>query len=88
MSRLWRWLSIAMGLLVTLLTALLRLTAHQKKAAYERAAHQERRADTAEARIKQRQRADEASQTAKQEGDRRVEEAVDRARTGRRDHFE
>lgn len=87
-GRLKVWALAAVGILAGVLYALLGITKRQRDKAREESERQERRAETAEARNQQRQQADKASQTAKEEGDKRVQEAVDRARTGRRDHFE
>lgn len=46
------------------------------------------RADSAERVVQSRDRADKAASNAKEEGDARIDEAVGRARAGRRDHFE
>ena len=46
------------------------------------------RADSAEHVVDSRKRADDANEKAKENGDAEVQDAVDRARTGRRDHFE
>lgn len=48
----------------------------------------EQRANTIKERIKQRDRVIQADQKAKQEGETHVEKAVERARSGSRDHFE
>jgi len=86
-GKLYRWAAKGLGLLVAGLLVMLKVTQRQRDRAAEKAEKQERRADTAEARIEQRQRAYSASKAAKETGDARVEEARDKARTGNRDHF-
>lgn len=88
MNTLWKWVSGLLGLALALMVAAFKLVSHQKARAEGRADSEQTRADSAEARIDQRDRAEQASTEAKQEGERRIEEAVERAGTGRRDHFE
>lgn len=82
------WLYGAVGLLIAALVAALKIVGLQRDNAKRKAEAEATRADTAEKRIEQRQKADTASSTAKEEGEKNVQEAVDRARTGKRDHFE
>jgi flagellar biosynthesis/type III secretory pathway M-ring protein FliF/YscJ len=88
MGRLWKWLSTALAGLLVVLGGLLEVTRRQKERAETKAKRQATRADTAEARIEQRRRADQASDQAKEEGDARVEQVRDEARSGSRRHFE
>lgn len=83
----YRWAAKILAGLAAVLMVWLNVTQRQRDKAQEKAEKQERRADTAEARIEQRQQADSASKAAKETGDARVEEARDNARTGNRDHF-
>ena len=87
MGIIYRWAAKILAGLVAVLLVWLNATQRQRDKAEEKAQNQERRADTAEARIDQRHKADEVSQTAKETGDARVEESRDKARTGSRDHF-
>ena len=87
MGKLWQFAAAALGGLVILLSGLLALTARQKAKAQGKAQRQERRADSAQTSIKQREAAHDASAKAKEAGDATVEEARDRARRGTRDHF-
>lgn len=82
------WLYGAAGLVLAGLLAALKIVGIQRDRARESAKTEAARADTAEKRIEQRQKADAASSTAKEEGEKHVQEAVDRARGGKRDHFE
>lgn len=88
LSRLWQIVAGAAAGLTAILYGMLKWTQHQRAKAEAKAAAQTQRANTAEERIDQRTRADDASRTAKEEGDKHVEQALERARTGRRDHFE
>ena len=76
-----------LGALLGVMYVALRVVAGQKRAAQERAEQAERRAETAEARARLQQKAEAANQQAKIEGDKHVEEAVEKARSGNRDHF-
>lgn len=87
-SRLWKWLAAAGGAVITVLIIALNWTRRQRDKAEEHADRQKERADTAETRIKQRDRVRQADKDAKRKGEQDVEKAVDRARSGRRDHFE
>lgn len=82
------WLYGAVGLVIAGLVAALKIVGLQRDNAKRKAEAEATRADTAEKRIEQRQKADTASSAAKEEGEKNVQEAVDRARTGKRDHFE
>lgn len=88
MSKIWQLLAAAMGFFALVLGALLKGAQWQRDAAVERAEKQKRRADTSEERIEQRQAADDASASAKEEGDKHVESVRNEARSGKRDHFE
>lgn len=66
----------------------LRVVSGQKHEAQQQAEQANRRAENAEARIVQRQKAETANQAAKTEGEKHVQDAIDRARTGDRSHFE
>ncbi len=83
----YRWLAKILGGLSAVLLVWLNVTQRQRDKEADKANRQERRADTAEQRIEQRQQADSASKAAKETGDARVEEARDKARTGDRSHF-
>ena len=65
----------------------LHLRRSRDRARDERDEH-ESRADSAEHVVRSRDRADKAASKAKEEGDAEVQDAVDRARAGSRDHFE
>ena len=65
----------------------LHLRRSRDRARDERDEH-ESRADSAERAVRSRDRADKAASRAKEEGDAELQDAVDRARDGRRDHFE
>lgn len=82
------WLYGAVGLVIAGLVAALKIVGLQRDNAKRKSEAEATRADTAEKRIEQRHKADTASSTAKEEGEKNVQEAVDRARTGKRDHFE
>ena len=86
LGKLWQFAAAALGGLVILLGGLLALTSRQKAKAQAQAKRQERRADSAQDSIKQREEANDASAKAKEVGDATVEEARDRARRTR-DHF-
>lgn len=88
LGRIWKYLAAAGAGIAAGLWFLLQLTQRQRDRARLQAERQKRRAATAEQRIDQRRQADQASRQAKEEGDANVQEAIDRARTGRRDHFE
>ncbi|MDW0357802.1 hypothetical protein Q8G38_00570 [Halomonas venusta] len=88
MSKIWQLLAAVLGVISLVLGVLLKGAQWQRDAANERAAKQKRRADTSEERIEQRQAADNASASAKIEGDRHVESVRNEARSGKRDHFE
>ncbi|HAR08374.1 hypothetical protein [uncultured Cobetia sp.] len=87
MSRLWQIAAGILGLAAAVLAFMLQGAQRQRDSARERAERQARRADTAEQRIAQREAADVASAKAKKEGEHRVEQVRDEARSGRRDHF-
>ena len=65
----------------------LHLRRSRDRARDERDEH-ESRADSAEHVVDSRKRADDANEKAKENGDAELQDAVDRARAGRRDHFE
>lgn len=88
MTELVTWAIGLMTLLVATLGGLLARSNSKRNEEAYRASREKRRADAAESRIQHYRAAEEASRQAKQEGDHRVQEAVDRARSGRRDHFE
>lgn len=88
LSALKRWLTTGVVALVALLYVLAQMFRTQRDNARRDAEAAKQEAATAQARIAQRQAADQASSQAKTEGDRRVEEAVQRARAGDRSHFE
>lgn len=87
MGVIYRWAAKILAGLSAVLLVWLNVTQRQRDTAEEKAEIQKRRADTAEERIGQRQKADSASKAAKETGDERVEEARSKARTGDRDHF-
>lgn len=87
LDNLKRWLSAAFAAIVAGLLLALKIISGQRDKAREQAKRDSERADTAEKRIENRKQAYDASDQAKAEGDRRVKEAVDRARAGNRDHF-
>lgn len=74
--------------LIGVLYIAVRIVSGQKQAAQHRADQAERKAENAEARIVQRQKAEAANQQAKVTGEENVEKAVERARSGDRRHFE
>lgn len=88
LSKLWQWLAAMLGVIAAYALVLLKVRERQLDDARDDAKESEQRADTAETRIEQRDKANEANAQAKEEGDRHVQEAVDRARSGSRDHFE
>jgi hypothetical protein len=79
MGKLWQFAAAALGGLVILLSGLLALTARQKAKAQGKAQRQERRADSAQTSIKQREAAHDASAKAKEAGDATVEQALRRS---------
>lgn len=87
-SQIKAWIAAAVAGVIGVLAALLKITQIQRDNARREAEIAKQQAETLEARIKQRQAAEEASQQAKAEGDKRIEEAVQRARAGDRSHFE
>ncbi len=87
-SQIKAWIAAAVAGVIGVLAALLKITQIQRDNARREAEIAKQQAETLEARIKQRQAAEEASAKAKAEGDKLVQEAVERARSGRRDHFE
>lgn len=86
-SKIKSYAVVILSALIGIMYVALRVVAGQKESAQKRATEAEHRADTAEARAAQRQKADEADTQAKAEGEKHVEEAVTRARSGSRDHF-
>ena len=88
LSTLKRWLMTGVAVLVALLYVLAQMFRIQRDSARRDAEAARQEAATAQARIAQRQAADQASSQAKTEGDKRVQEAVERARAGDRTHFE
>lgn len=87
-SQIKAWIAAAVAGVIGVLAALLKITQIQRDNARREAEIAKQQAETLEARIKQRQAAEEASQQAKAEGDKRVDEALARARAGDRSHFE
>lgn len=87
MSKVWQVLAGALGVVATVLYAVLKGAQSQRDKARDKARQQTRRADAAEKTISQRQKADQASAGAKQEGEDHVAEVRKKARDGRRDQF-
>ena len=87
-SKVKTYVVAALGVLSGVLYISLRITAGQKKDAQERAEDAERKAQQAEARVVQRHKAEAVNQQAKAEGEKHVQDAIDRARSGDRSHFE
>ena len=87
-SKIKAWIAAAVAGVIGILAVLLKITQIQRDNARRDAEAAKQEAATANERIEQRRRADEASAKAKEEGDKRVEEAVQRARAGDRSHFE
>lgn len=86
-SSIKQWLAAAFAAIVAGLLFALKIVGGQRDRAREHARREAERADTAEKRIEKRKQADDASYQAKAEGDKRVQEAIERARDGKRDHF-
>lgn len=76
-----------LGAITAILYIMYRVTLGQKRKAQEDAQEAQKQVENAKAHIKAKVTADEASQKAKIEGDVHVQEAVDNARAGNRDHF-
>lgn len=87
-SKIKSYLVIILSAMIGALYVALKIVAGQKRAAQERAEQAEHRADTAEARVNQRQKAEAADKQARAEGEKHVEDAINRARSGKRDHFQ
>lgn len=88
LERLKRWLMTGVAVLFALLYVVAQTFRRQRDSARQDAQDAKQEAVTAQERIKQRQEADCASSQAKNEGDKRIEEALERARAGDRSHFE
>lgn len=88
MTELVTWAIGLLTLLVATLGGLLARANSKRNEETYRASREKRRADAAEVRVQHYQAAEEASRQSKQEGDSRVQKAVDRARSGDRSHFE
>lgn len=82
-----QWIGAFVAAVMAGLLIAVRVISGQRDRAREKAKREEERAATAEKRIEKRKQADDASYKAKAEGDKRVQEAIDRARDGKRDHF-
>lgn len=82
------WVAAAGAAVFAVLAGLLHLRTTQRDRARAEAGRERERAQASEAATAQRRRADDASNAAKTKGDHDVKEAVDRARSGVRDHFE
>lgn len=87
MSRVWRWLSAALGLVALGAMWLVEAARRDRDAMQQKAARYERMAAEAEQRLADRQRAERASAEAEHAGAAAVEAARAHARAGRRDHF-
>lgn len=88
MNRLQRILTGLVTLASVLLFGALKTTSRRKAAAEALAAREKERADAAEARIERQEAVTEATTNEKKKGETHVQQAVERARTGRRDYFE
>lgn len=77
-----------MAALSAIAGAIAYLYRHQRDSARDKAKSQRRRADTAEARLEQRDKANQADKAGRDGTEEIRDKARQRAKSGKRDHFE